>query len=69
MHTRLPFAANVAPLTMLSTSLLFLFHGPGPCAVETWWADRRASRVTRGSLHTVVPVSQGDETPAIFQVG
>jgi putative oxidoreductase len=37
VHATLPFAANISPLAMLFCAVFFLFHGPGPLAL-----DRRA---------------------------
>jgi putative oxidoreductase len=35
VHAGLPFASNISPLAMLFCAVFFLFHGPGPFAVET----------------------------------
>jgi putative oxidoreductase len=34
VHVGLPFAANISPLAMLFCAVFFLFHGPGPLALD-----------------------------------
>lgn len=53
VHVGQPFNVNIAPLAMLSGSLLLLFHGAGACSIDARLARRQSESGFEAGSKTV----------------